>query len=148
MIKLILISALLSWATCDRILFSWDLGALKRLRNLNKQERIEPRSLSASLLKLWVESNKDLVRLAAENFPSVYDKASTVYGTGGDKSFYSSVVPYAFPCNSKPLGCKDYSGNQYNGTCTEDGLPWVICDGYVRCSTSLYIYNDFLTFLS
>lgn len=136
MIRLIIILGLLSSSASECVLFTWDFEALKKLRSLDKQQIIEPRALSASLLKLWEDSNRDLSRLPENKFPSAHMKNSTVDGTGGDKSFYSSLVPYAFPCNMKPLGCKDYEGREHNGNCTRDGLPWVLCDGFVRYISS------------
>lgn len=129
--KLFLILALFSFSVYATNLFSWDLRAIRKLKKTNKKRKIPDKALSSSLLELWILSNEDLKCLSQSNYPSVYEKNRTVSGANGDMSFYSSVVPYAFPCNNKPLGCKDYNGEVFNKTCGNDGLPWVICDGTV-----------------
>ena len=131
LLQIIVVFVLTADCTGHLTLFSWDAAHLESLRNNILAYENFSQPLSASLLKLWEESNADLTTLAEGNFPSVHLKHDTVEGTFGDKSFYSSVVPYAFPCNNKPPGCIDYSGNRYSGVCSNDGLPWVICDGKV-----------------
>lgn len=116
----------------ERLLFSWDYDVLRMLRAKNKLNTMPSRTLSSSLLKLWIDSNDDVKQLSEKPVPSVYQKEKAAFGTAGDKSYYTSVVPYAFPCNNRPSGCKDYFGNKYHGLCRKNGLPWVICDGHVR----------------
>ncbi len=136
MIRLIFILLALSctYSYASLSLFSWDGEAIERVREKQKHKPIRPRSLSASILQIWRESKNDIENLRKNGYPSVHDKNETVDGANGDKSYYSSIVPYAFPCNKLPDGCIDYEGNEFSGNCSAQGLPWAICDGKVSYS--------------
>ena len=129
---LLLVLSLVSVSKARLKLFSWDGEAIERAREVEKGKLISPHSLSSSLLHLWKESKRDLENLAEKGYPSVYEKEETVEGAEGDKSYYSSVVPYAFPCNELPENCVDYEGKPFTGNCSSQGIPWAICDGKVR----------------
>jgi len=120
-------------------LFTWDVSAIERVRESIELNREERSSISAAVWNLYNTTGYDVAELIRDGFPSVTSKNMTVPGAKGDKHYFVSLVPYAFPCNDAPEGCVDYKGKTFTGKCSKDGFPWIICDGKVRTCRWLLI---------